>query len=274
MEKLEALVAIGISIKEIVNGIQNFFNTSISGTYYDSLDELTFLNCKTIGITPNGYMADSMKTLGESVCNLSNFVVWGILLYYLFLSLFGYFLSGKIDTPWQIFIRIIICGVLINSAFFISYSAIYLTENFTECIVEVCGGNTSLSYIEDKTNVLDIAVDEEIENIFVMDELLKVTLYISVFLLNIVVGVRFILINFFVIFLPIIIALGCSKITEKILLKSIAFFVKLLLYQVFVAILLEIVIKFDYMGDKANEVVSIAVMWIFIGTVKKICRNY
>lgn len=274
MGKLEALVAMGISTKEIIDGIQDFFNTSIPDTYYDSLDKLAFLDCKMLGITSDGYITDSTKVIGEAICNLSNLVVWGILLFYLFLSLFGYFWSKRMEIPWQIFIRIVICGVLINSAFFIAYSGVYLIENTTDYIVEYCGGNTSFSYMEERVSTLDIVVDEEIKNILVMDELLKVSMYVSVFFLNIVLGIRYVLIKFLVLFLPVIIAFGCSKITEKIFFKSVKLLAKLLLYQVFMVVFLEIAFKMNFISDTINKILSIGIMWLCIGVIKKMCENY
>ena len=89
MDKLENLVAIGLSIKEIISAIFGFFKTSISSDYYKTLDMLTFLNSKSLGFSSDGKLIDSTRIVGEAVCNLSSLVIWGVFIYYLFFSLFS-----------------------------------------------------------------------------------------------------------------------------------------------------------------------------------------
>lgn len=270
MGKLETVIATGITIKEGVNEILDLFDISISSKYYESLDTLTFLDSKILGLGSDGKIIDSTKIIGEAIYNLSNLVIWGIIIYYLFLSLFSYFLSKKVEMPWQIFIRNVICGVLINASFFICYSAVYLTENATCYITESCGGNTSFAYLEDKSYELDMVVNEEIENVFIMDELIKIAMYISLLFLNIVTGIRFIVIKLFILFSPLIFALGCSKSTEKTMFKLITMFIKLLVYQIIIAVILEIVLRVNFIEETILRVLIISTMLICIRFMKKI----
>lgn len=270
MEKIEAIVAIGMGIKEILGEVVNFFGTSIPNGYYDTLDLLTFLNCETIGFSSDGRIIDSTNVIYEAIYGLSNFVVWGILLFYLFFSLFGYFLSQKIVIPWENFIRLIICGVLINSSLFICFSAVYFTENATDYIIEFCGGETSFSYFKDMSGDMDIIIDEELENDFSIDGLIKFVTYILMFCFNIASGARFILVKTFVVFSPIVFALGCNKNTEKILIKLFSFFIKLLVYQVVVAVILEVVSRLNINSSETLRIIVLSTMVIFIRFIKKI----
>ena len=190
---------------------------------------------------------------------------------YLFLCLFGYFLSKRIEIPWKIFIRTIICGVLISASFSICYFAIYFTENVTQYIIESCGGNTSFSCLEDRSYELDMTVDEKSENIFIMDELIKIAMHISLFLLNVATGIRFIVIKLFILFSPIILALGCSINTEKAMFKFVKIFIKLLLYQIVVVVILEVVSRANFIDESILRILVISVMAICIRFVKKIC---
>lgn len=272
MGKIEAVTATVIGIKEVIDGISIFFTNSIPKDYYKSLDELTFLNNKTLGLDSYGNIFDSSKIIGDGIYNLSNIIIWGILLFYGFVSIFGYFLSGKIELPWKTIIRTVIFGVLINTSFFICYSAVYFTENITEYLIDYCGGETSFLYLENMSRELDMEIEDEIgENyIFSMEELMKISSYILIFLFNIVMGMRFILLKIIIIFSPVIFAFGCSKLTEKIFLKCSKLFLRLLTYQIIIVIILEIFSELNFTKDYILQIILISVMLLSIRIAKKI----
>jgi hypothetical protein len=270
MEKLEPIIATGLGIKEGLETILNFLGSSTSSEYYEVLDTLTFLNCEMLGLVSDGRIIDTTKIIGEAVFNLSHLVIWGVILYYLFLSLFGYFFCKKVEIPWKIFIRTVVCGMMINASFFLCYFAVYLTENSTQYIIDACGGNTSFSYLEDKIDELDMEVNEEIEKLFSVEKLIKVAIRILLLLLNIVTGMRFIGIKLFVLFSPLIFALGCSNITEKAMLKFIKVFGKLLAYQVIAVVVLEIAFRIKFIDEAVLRILIMSVMVILIRFAKKI----
>lgn len=273
MEKLEAVIATIMMLKEAGEEIGDLFSTSISSDFYSSLDKITFLTNKSIGLGNNGGIIDSTLKIGEATLGIGNLLVWGVLLFYVFCSLFQYFLSREVEIPWKVFIRSIIFGILLNSAFFICYYSIYFVENATQYIIEVCGGETSFSYIESLKADLDFETDEDIEeiSIFSMDELLKIATYFMTFALGVTLGLRFIFIKTMILISPILLALGCTKLTEKFLIKSVKLFLKLLVYQIIVVVILEIFKNFNFTEGAILQIMLVSTMLLSIKIVKKIC---
>ncbi len=273
MEKLEIIIATLMVLKEAGEEISDWFSVSISEEFYSALDKITFLTNKSLGLSGNGTITDATSTLGEATCGIGNLIVWGILLYYCFCSLFQYFLSREVEIPWKVFIRSIIFGILINSSFFICYQAVYFAENITLYISEYCGGKTSFSYMETFSDELDLETDEGLEeiSIFSMNELIKVSAYFMTFVMSVTLGGRFIIIKALIILSPILLAFGCSKLTEKILTKSGKLFLKLLGYQIVVVIVLEIFNNLSFSGDAILEILFISTMLVAIKFAKKIC---
>ena len=192
MGKIEAIIAAIMAAKEGAEELGDLFSVSVDSGFYIALDKITFLNNKVLGVSGGGKIIDETAILSQAICNLSNLVIWGVLLIYCFYGLFHYFLSKKFEMPVKVFIRSIVFGVLVNSAVFVCYSAIYFTENITEYIVEYCGGKTSFSYMEDAKNTLKLEVENDSDemNVFSMEDLVKVTNYFMTFIIGIMLGCR------------------------------------------------------------------------------------
>lgn len=272
MGKLEVVIATLMALKEAGEEISDCFSVSISEDFYSALDKITFLTNKSLGLGSNGTITDSTAMLGNATCGLGNLIIWGILLYYCFCSLFQYFLSREVEIPWKVFIRSIIFGILINSSFFVCYSAVYFTENITLYISEYCGGKTSFSYIENSKSELDLEAEEDIEeiDIFSMDELIEIVAYFMTFILGIVLGARFIFLKAIIILSPLLFAFGCSKVTEKIFIKSGRLFLKLLVYQIVVVVILEIFKNLNFTENAILQILLVSTMLIGIKIAKKI----
>lgn len=270
MGKIGEIAAIAVGVKEVFGEIASFFESSISGEYYEVLDKLTFLTGKILGFNSNGNIVDETYSLAETTKILSNFCIWGILLFYLFLSLFGYFLSKKVEVPWNVFIRTIIFGILINASFFICYSAVYFTENVTEAIM----GNEEISFLhlEDMSEDLELILDEELEEIdvFYSGSLEKISFYLLIFFFCVLAGARFLVLKILIIGSPIIFAFGCTKHTEKIFVYCVKKFLMLLNFQIIVAILLNIFKNINFTGDAILRIFIISVLFIAIKIFKKI----
>lgn len=272
MGKLEVVIATLMALKEAGEEISDWFSVSISEDFYSALDKITFLTNKSLGLGSNGTITDSTAMLGNATCGLGNLIIWGILLYYCFCSLFQYFLSREVEIPWKVFIRSIIFGILINSSFFVCYSAVYFTENITLYISEYCGGKTSFSYIENSKSELDLEAEEDIEeiDIFSMDELTEIVAYFMTFILGIVLGARFIFLKAIIILSPLLFAFGCSKVTEKIFIKSGRLFLKLLVYQIVIVVILEIFKNLKFTENAILQILLVSTMLISIKIAKKI----
>ncbi len=272
MGKIEAIIASIMAIKEGADELGKLFSVTISGKFYSAMDKITFLDSKALGIGSNGKIIDGTSTLGEAVCNLSNLVIWGVLLLYCFYGLFHYFLSRKFEMPMKVFIRSVVFGILVNSAFFICFSAVYFTENITQYIIEFCGGETSFCYFENAKDDLQLEVDTDSDNvnIFTAEDLIKVSNYFMTFVLGIMLGIRFILIKVLIILSPIFFALGCSTITEKWLKSGVILFLKLLSFQVVAVIVLEIFKKINFGEEAILQIMLISAMLLSVKAIKKI----
>ena len=270
MSKLDGIIEGIIAAKEIIGGISDFFSTSISPGFYSNLDSLTFLTNKTLGLDLTAGVIDSTKSLGECVSSLCIVVLFGVLLFYGFCSLFQYFFSKQIDIPWKMFIRLVVFFALSNMAVLICYTTVFFTENITEYIISSCDKEISFSMFE--VNQYDLEIEEKIEEIdvFSMEDLLKVSSYILIFMLAIVMGCRFILIKIIIIFSPILFIFGGLKITEKIFFKSSILFLKLLSYQIIVAIILAIFINLNFGESIILQVFFVSTLFLLIKFMKKI----
>lgn len=271
MGKIEAIIAAIMAAKEGVEELDGLFSVSVDSGFYSALDKITFLNNKVLGISGSGKIIDDTAVLSQAVCNLSNLVIWGVLLVYCFYGLFHYFLSKKFEMPVKVFIRSIVFGVLVNSAVFVCYSAIYFTENITEYIVEYCGGKTSFSYIEEAKDTLKLEVENDSDemNVFSMEDLVKMANYFMTFILGIMLGCRFILIKVLVIFSPLIFAFGCSSTTEGFFKKGMILFLNLLSFQIVAVIILEIFKRTNFGEDAILQIMLISTMLLSINLIKK-----
>ena len=271
MGKIEAIIATIMAVKEGTDELGKLFSVSISNEFYDALDKITFLNNETIGINSYGKIIDETSAIGEAMCNLGNLAIWGVLLFYCFYGLFHYFLSKKFEMPMKVFIRSIVFGILVNSSFFVCYSAIYFTENITQYIIEYCGGKTSFSYVESAKDELKLEVDNDGEEIsvFSMEDLVKVANYFMTFILGIMLGCRFILIKALTLFSPVFFAFGCSTITEKLLKKGMILYLGLLSFQIILVVILEIFKRINFGEDAILQIMLISMMMLSVKMTKK-----
>ena len=267
MGKLESITAIILAGKEVFEGVADFFKVSISGDFYKSLDKITFLTNETLGLSSSGSIIDATKSIGEAVCSLSNIVIWAFLLVYGFCSLFQYFLSKKVTVPWKMFIRSIVFLAFVNAAFFICYTLVFFTENITEYIVSYSGDDISFAFFDND----NMKIDKEIEEIDVldMDDLMKLSSYFFLFAFSIILGMRFLLIKTIIIFSPIILCFGCFELTEKVFFKVGVLFLKLLFYQVFITVVLEILSNVNFSEDGILNILFLATMLLGIRLNKK-----
>lgn len=235
-------IAIGEAVivaKEILEEFSGFFSNLIPNDFYKLLDQITFLNAKFLAIGSNGKILDDTEKIASAVMNLSNFVIWGILLFYGFKSLFGYFISKRIDIPWKFFVRIIIFGVLANASFFICYTGVFFAENCTDYIRSYIGEkNASFSCLEDYISESDLEDGEGDENGYTFNEIMSIFTYIGTFFISICLGARYILVKVLILFSPVFFVFGGFKDSEKLFFCWCKKFASLIFAQVFVCAIL------------------------------------
>lgn len=239
MGKILAVGEAVVVIKELWNSASDFFEKLVPKDFYKMLDDIAFLDAKFLEVSSDGKMLDNSAKIAEAILNLSNFVIWGILLFYAFKSIFAYFISKNSDVPWKFFIRIIIFGILANASVFICYTGIFLTENSTEYLREYIGKDkVSFSILE------DYIVEEELgqeEEVYTFDAIMSIFIYFSTFFLSICLGGRYILLKTLILFSPIFFILGGFKDSEKIFFSWCKKIVFLLFMQLFLCVILGVV---------------------------------
>jgi len=265
MGKILAIGEALIVFKELWDSTSEFFSKSVPNDFYKMMDKAAFLTSEFLGIDSYGNFSDKTEKIAEAIMNLSCLVIWGVLLFFGFKSLFAYFLSKKTDIPWKFFIRMIIFGVLANASFFICYTGVFLTENCTEYIRSYVGAdNVSFSFLE-KYEKSDIDDEEEVD-VYVTDALISVFIYFSTFFTAVCLAGRYILIKVLILLSPVFFVLGGLRCGEKIFFGWCRSFFSLLFMQVLLCVALGI---FSFSGMRSelfSQILCCAILLVF-------CRN-
>jgi len=264
MGKALALGEAIIVIKGLWDSGEDFLTKLVPNDFYKSLDKLAFLDAEFLAIGNNGVIIDNTKKIAEAIMNLSNFVIWGILLFYAFKSLFGYFMTKRFDIPWKFFIRMIVFGILANSAFFICYTGIFFTENSTAYIRNYVGEN-KISFECMKDFVNEDVLNEE-NKVYTFDALASIFIYFSTFFLSVTLGGRYLIIKVLILFSPVFFVLGGFKESEKIFFGWCKKFCGLLVLQIFLIGILGVVNLCDLDGQLFSQLLICGMIFLF-------CKN-
>jgi len=236
MGKVNAIIEIAIVAEEIVETVSDFFSGTVSSEFYESLNKFTFLTTDLFKINSLGKFSGGEASVAGAITNLVQVFLWGLLLFYGFRCLFSYFLSKKVDMPWQTFIRTIIFVILINSAYFICFSGVFLSENITAYIREVVGSDIISFEVFDGT-ISKIDIDEE-NDVFNVESLSVICAYFSIFLMLAFVGARFLVLKVLILTAPLFFCFGAFKNTEKVFYMWLRNFVSFLFFEILICLLL------------------------------------
>jgi len=264
MSKILSIGEAIIVIKEIFNSVSELFSEFVPSNFFELMDKMAFLSLDFLGFGSNGEILDKGFIIGEAIMKLSNFLIWGLLIFYGFRSLFSYFLSKKVDVPWKMFIRIVVFGILANSAFFICYTGAFFTENCTEYMRSYAGkDNISFSVYESYINIEEVEDDNEI---YTFDALISIFIYFSTFFVCICLGARYLFVKILILLSPIFFILGGFKYSEKIFFAWCKKILILFFLQFIFSIGLAIIEFANYDGDLITAIL-ICAFNIFL------CRN-
>lgn len=260
MGKVLTLGEAVIIFKELFDSGEDFFSKLVPNDFYKLLDKFAFLNTKTLAIGSNGAILDNAKKIAEAVMNLSNLVIWGVLLFYAFKSLFKYFISKTVDVPWKFFIRMIVFGILANASFFICYSGVFLVENCTDYIRSYIGENkVSFECLKDFINEEKL---EDEESVYTFDALISIFIYFSTFFISVVLAGRYLFIRILILFSPIFFILGGFRESEKIFFVWCKKIVFLLFYQLFLVGILGVINLCNLDGELFSQILICAMLFL------------
>lgn len=236
--------------KLIIDTINTIFKTlfsSIDNNLYAILDDITFINSDIL------YDKNFENLFGTSVSNgillIANSFLLAFILYYATRYLLAHFTYTQTETPLSFIIKLILCGIAMNSSFFILELMLDLNANISLSIRNL-GENLfqkNICFSELITTInTNIAIGTNSLNIFSLDGLIKSTLSISLLNLVFSYSLRYILIKVFVLLSPFaFLSLTLNK-TSWFFKAWFRNLFSLLFIQIMIAIVLLILFSIDY----------------------------
>lgn len=190
----------------IIHTINSIFETlfsSIDNNLYSILDDITFINSDIL------QDKNFENLFGTSTSNgillIANSFLLAFILYYATRYLIAHFTYTQTEAPFSFIIKLILCGIAMNSSFFIIQFMIEINSNVSLAIRNLgetlFQKNICFSELISTINT-HIAIDTNSLNIFSLDGLIKGTLSISLLNLVFSYSLRYILIKVFVLLSP------------------------------------------------------------------------
>lgn len=253
------------SSNQILSTIFDIFNSffsSIDNSIYTSLDNIAFID---EDIFYSHYLDILLgNNASSSILIIANSLLIGFVIYFAFRFLFSSLSLGKIKSPYNFILKIIIVGILMNNSLFICKEIIYLFSIISSSIREIGHNllNTTICY-SNLVKILNsiVIIEENTESIFSIDGIVKTIVSIGLINLIFVFSVRFILIRVFVLLSPF--AFLCLSLSStirffKTWLKS---FISLLFIECFSSLILIVMFSINY---SPSDIVS---KFLFVGSV-------
>ena len=236
--------------KIIIDTINTIFETlfsSIDNNLYSILDDITFIKSDIL------YDKNFENLFGTSVSNgillIANSFLLAFILYYATRYLMAHFTYTQTETPLSFIIKLILCGIAMNSSFFILQ--LILDLNASVCLsIRNLGENLfqkNICFSELITTInTNVAIDTNSLNVFSLDGLIKSTLSISLLNLVFSYSLRYVFMKVFILLSPFaFLSLTLDK-TRWFFKTWFRNLFSLLLIQIIVAIVLLILFSMDY----------------------------
>lgn len=257
----------------IISTINSLFGnlfSSIDNTLYSALDNITFIDTDIL----NSYYFE--KILGENSSNgfllIANSLLIGFVLFYAINYLLFSFgiIQEKYLSPSQFLFKILIGGILMNFSFFICEQIIYLNSLISLAIRNVGSDllNIEISFSELITQLNKIIyIEENSNNIFSIDCILKLIFSFSFFNIIFSYSLRYIMIKVFILVSPFsFLALSTSN--TSVFFKSwLKGFISLLFVELLSSIILIIMFSITYSStDITSKLLLIGSVFALIKT--------
>ena len=256
------------SIIETVNSLFGNLFSSIDGTIYSALDNITFINTDII----NSHYFE--KIFGTTTSNgfllIANALLIGFVLYYgvtYLLSSLG-IIQDSIQKPSQFFFKILLGGLLMNSSLFICEQLILINSLISESIRslghELLGGDICFSELINQANVI-IFLENSSGSIFSIDGILKMIFSFSFFNIIFSYSVRYIMIKVFILISPFAF-LSLSTPNTSVFFKCwIKSFIALLFIELLASIILIVMFSITYSSkDITSKLLLIGALFALI----------
>ena len=234
------------TILETINSLFGNLFSSIDSSIYSALDNITFIDTN---ILSSYFLEKILDTNGLLL--IANSLLIGFVIYYATIYIISSLgiCSDKIQSPSQFFFKLLICGLLMNSSFFICENIIYLNSLFSSAIRTVGSNflNTDISFsklIEQLNNIIYLETNSP--SIFSIEGILKLIFSFSFFNIIFSYSVRYIMIKALILISPFSF-LTLSNPSTSIFFKSwIKSFLALLFTELLACIILIIMFSITY----------------------------
>ena len=254
----------------VINTINNIFQslfTSIDLKLYEVLDELTFI---TSNILEDKYFSNILGVSTTSgILLISNSLLIGYVLYFSIKFFMSSFNNNQVETPSQFIFKLIICGICMNSSYFIIEQILSLNSNLSLSIrnigEEIFGKNVCFSNLIVNINS-SFSLENNSLNIFTLDGIITGTLTFSLLNLLFSYAIRYVTVKIFVLLSPFAILSLCLNSTSWFFKTWIKNLFSLLFIQNIISIILLIIFSMDY---STGEIIT---KYIYIGSIYCLIR--
>lgn len=256
------------SIIETINSMFGNLFSSIDGSIYSALDNITFINTDIL----NSYYFE--KIFGTTTSNgfllIANALLIGFVLYYgvtYLLSSLG-IIQDSIQKPSQFFFKVLLGGLLMNSSLFICEELIYLNSLISDAIRflghELLGGDICFSELINQANTI-IFLENNSSSIFSIDGILKMIFSFSFFNIIFSYSVRYIMIKVFILISPfafLCLSTPSTSVFFKCWIKS---FLALLFIELLASIILIVMFSITYSSkDITSKLLLVGALFALI----------
>ena len=122
------------TITETINNLFSNLFSSIDNSLYSVLDDLLFINSD---ILDNKYMDKIFGSSTSGLLLISNSLIVGFCIYYVFKLLLSYITFSETQRPNQFIFKLVLCAISMNFSLFIIKTIIDITSNLSLAIREV-----------------------------------------------------------------------------------------------------------------------------------------
>lgn len=255
-------------IIDTINTILETLFSSIDNNLYSVLDDITFIRSDIL------QDKNFENLFGSSASNglllIANSFLLAFILYYATKYLMAHFTYTQTETPFSFFIKLILCGIAMNSSFFLMRFILDLNSNISLAIRNIgevlFQKNICFSELITTINT-HIAIGTNSLNIFSLDGLIKSILSISLLNLVFSYSLRYIFVKVFILLSPFaFLSLTLNK-TSWFFKTWFRNLFSLLLIQIFVSLILLILFSMDYSST------NLFIKFIYVGGIYALIKT-
>ena len=254
-----------LTSNSIISTITEIFKhlfSSIDNNIYSALDKISFIDK---GIIDSPYLE---KILGSSsssgIMLIANSLLIAFIIYFAMKLLLANYSIGRPQNPYKFIIKILLVGIFMNSSFFLCEQIIALNHLISSAIhdlgsnllgIDICFSNL--------VKILDsvISIEEETQNFFSIDGIIKTIVSVGFLNLIFIFSVRYILIKVFILLSPFAMLCMANESTMYFFTSWLKSFISLLLIEIFASLILIIMFSIQY---SPSDIVS---KLLFVGSV-------